>query len=79
MQLAHHYHRWRAAASRRIGQSLRALRHSTGWKAATLSLIAAMPVKAAQPELKARINRRGPDHLSSPEKPDRSRRLGGRP
>jgi hypothetical protein len=38
-----------------------------------------MPVKAAQPELKARINRRGPDHLSSPEKPDRSRRLGGRP
>ena len=34
----------------------RALRHSIGLKAITESLMASMPVRAAQPELKARIN-----------------------
>ena len=38
----------------------RALRHSVGLNAMTLSLIASIPVRAAQPELKARIKIRPP-------------------
>lgn len=37
----------------------RALRHSVGWKASTESLMASMPVRAAQPELNALISRTG--------------------
>ena len=44
----------------------RALRHSTGRKAATLSLIASIPVRAAQPELNARISSRGVRAARSP-------------
>ena len=39
----------------------RALRHSTGLKAATLSLMASIPVSAAHPELKARSSSMGPN------------------
>ena len=42
----------------------RALRHSTGLNAITLSLIALIPVRAAQPELKARISSTGPNAAS---------------
>ena len=49
-----------ASSSTITVSTLRALRHSTGRKAATLSLIASMPVRAAQPELNARISSTGP-------------------
>ena len=49
-----------------VANTRRALRHSTGRKAITLSLIASMPVRAAQPELKARIISTGPMAMAVP-------------
>ena len=44
----------------------RAFFHSVGRKAITESLIASIPVRAAQPELKARISNTPPTAISAP-------------
>ena len=55
----------RASITTITSSTRRAFFHSTGRKAVTLSLMASMPVRAAQPELKARISSTGPKAISS--------------